>query len=133
MIRVLDGMPEGVLGFEASGKLTADDFTQVLAPALEAASAGPGKIRILLDFSGEFDGMEAGAVWHDLKMGVRNWTAWERIALVTDHKWMRDGLTMFSWAVPGEVRAFPTKDRDAAMPWLLKKVSGPIQTARHGG
>jgi hypothetical protein len=118
VIRVLDGMPEGVLGFEASGKLTADDYTQVLAPALEAASAGPGKIRILVDFSGEFDGMEAGAVWQDLKTGVQNWNAWERIALVTDHKWMRDGLTMFSWAVPGEARAFPTNERDAAMQWL---------------
>ena len=118
MIRVLDGMPEGVLGFEASGKLTAEDYTQVLAPALDAASAGPGKIRILLDFSGEFDGMEAGAVWQDLRMGVRNWNAWERIALVTDHKWMRDGLNMFSWAVPGEAKAFPSSDRSAAMQWL---------------
>ena len=35
MIRVIDGLPDGVLGFEASGKLTADDYTRVLAPALE--------------------------------------------------------------------------------------------------
>ena len=36
--------------------------------------------------------MEAGAAWQDLTMGVREWSAWERIALVTDHAWMRDGL-----------------------------------------
>src|SRR6476619_4640199 len=105
MIRVLDGLPDGVLGFEASGKLTAADYTEVLAPALEAA-AGSGKIRILLDFNGEFEGMEPGALWQDLKMGVQNWNAWERIALVTDHAWMRDGLNIFSWAVPGDARAF---------------------------
>jgi len=40
MIRVVDGLPEGVLGFRASGKLTAQAYTDVLAPALEAASAG---------------------------------------------------------------------------------------------
>jgi hypothetical protein len=62
MIRVIDRVPEGVLGFEASGKLTADDYTQVLAPTLDAASAGSGRVRILLDFSGEFDGMEGGGV-----------------------------------------------------------------------
>jgi hypothetical protein len=118
MIRILAGMPEGVLGFEASGKLTVKDYTDVLAPALEAAAAGPGKIRILLDFSGEFDGMEVGAVWQDLKMGVREWSAWERIALVTDHRWMRDGLQMFSWAVPGEVRAFPAGAREDAVAWV---------------
>jgi hypothetical protein len=120
MIRIIERMPEGVLGFEATGKLTANDYTQVLAPALHAASAGPGKIRILLDFIGEFDGMEAGAVWQDLTLGVRDWNAWERIAFVTSHKWMRDGLHMFSWAVPGEARAFTSKDRDLAVQWLVK-------------
>ena len=118
MIRILEGMPDGVLGFEASGKLTADDYTSVLGPALEAATAGGAKIRVLLDFSGAFEGMEAGAVWQDLKMGVREWNAWERIALVTDHTWMRDGVHMFAWAMPGEARAFPVGDREAAIQWL---------------
>jgi len=118
MIRALDDLPEGVLGFQATGTLTAEDYTQVLAPALEAARAGGHKIRVLLDFTGEFDGMEPSAVWQDLKMGVQDWKAWERIALVTDHTWMRDGLRMFAWAVPGEARASPADERDAALQWL---------------
>jgi len=118
MITVLTGMPEGVLGFEASGRLTADDYTQVLEPAIVAASGDGRRIRVLLDFAGEFDGMEAGAAWQDLTMGVREWSAWERIALVTDHAWMRDGLGLFAWAVPGQVRAFPAAERAAAIEWL---------------
>jgi len=118
MITVLAGLPDGVLGFEASGKLTADDYTQVLAPALEAATADGHAIRVLLDFTGEFDGMEGGAVWQDVRMGMSQWSAWERIALVTDHTWMRDGLRMFAWAVPGEVRAFAGSERDDALTWL---------------
>ena len=117
MIRTLDGMPEGVLGFEASGKLTAEDYTGALAPALESATQDNGKIRIVLVFSGEFGGMESGALWQDLKVGVRDWSAWERIALVTDHAWMRDGLRLFAWAVPGEVNLFPTTARDDAVAW----------------
>ena len=118
MIKVLTGMPEGVLGFEAGGKLTADDYTQVLEPALAAASGEGRKIRVLLEFTGEFDGLEAGAAWQDLTMGVRERSAWERIALVTDHAWMRDGLSLFAWAVPGQVRAFPAAGRGAAIDWL---------------
>ena len=118
MITVLTGLPTGVVGFQASGKLTAEDYTRVLEPALAAAGADGGKIRVLLDFGGEFEGMEAGAAWQDLQTGVREWSAWERIALVTDHAWMRDGLSMFAWAVPGEVRAFPGTERDAAVDWL---------------
>jgi SpoIIAA-like len=118
MIQVVDGLPDGLVGFQASGKLTAQDYTDVLAPSLEAAGAGGGRIRVLLEFAGEFDGIEAGAVWQDMRMGMREWSAWERIALVTDHAWMRDGLSMFAWAVPGEVRAFPSAERDAAITWL---------------
>lgn len=117
MIRAMDGMPEGVLGFEAGGKLTVEDYTTVLAPALAAAAKDGHKIRIVLAFVGEFDGMQPGAIWQDLRMGVKEWGSWERIALVTDHKWMRDGLRMFAWAVPGEVKAFTTAEREAAIAW----------------
>jgi hypothetical protein len=120
MIRVIEGLPDGVLGFEASGRLTAHDYAEVLAPALEAAAVDGGRLRVLLDFSGEFHGMDAGAVWQDVRMGVRDWNAWERIALVTDHTWMRDGLAVFAWAVPGQARTFPASDRDAAVDWLTE-------------
>jgi hypothetical protein len=117
MIRVLDAMPAGVVGFEAVGTLRAEDYTQVLAPALEAVSAGGGKIRVVLVFTGEFDGMQAGAVWQDLRLGIQDWNSWERIAVVTGHPWLRDGVRMFAWAVPGQVRVFEPAERDAAVSW----------------
>jgi len=110
-------MPDGVLGIEAAGKLSSQDYTQVLAPALAAATKDGGKIRIVLIFRGEFDGMEPGAVWQDFKMGIHDWNAWERIALVTDHAWMRDGLRMFAWAVPGEVKVFRADEKADAVAW----------------
>ena len=117
MLRMIDGMPEGVLGFEATGNLTAQDYTQVLSPALAAATGDGDKIRIVLVFAGEFGGMEPGAVWQDFTMGIHDWNAWERIALVTDHAWMRDGLQMFAWAVPGEVKAYRVSEKDDAVAW----------------
>ena len=116
MITVLDDMPAGVLGFKATGTLSASDYTDVLAPALEAA-AQAGAIRVVLVFPEGFGGMAAGAVWQDLRLGVHDWGAWERIALVTDVRWMRDGLRMFAWAVPGEVKDFPVSERAEAVAW----------------
>ena len=120
MIRILDGMPPGVLGAEAGGKLSAADYTEVLAPALADAAKNNGKLRVVLIFVEAFDGMQPGAVWQDLTMGVREWTAWERIALVTDHKWMRDGLRMFAWAIPGQAKAFESSEREAAIAWAAQ-------------
>ena len=120
MIRQLDGMPDGVLGFEATGKVSTDDYTGVLAPAFESAKAAGDKLRVVFAFSGEFDGLEAGAVWQDLKTGIKDWSAWERVALVTDNRWLRDGVSMFAWAMPGEVRAFEADERDAAIAWAAE-------------
>lgn len=117
MITVLEGMPTGVIGFKASGKITKADYTEVLQPAITAASAA-GKIRILLDFSAEFEGMEIGAVFQDLRTAVKEWKAWERIALVTDHDWMEKGVELFSWAMPGDVKVFDDDDQDDALEWL---------------
>jgi len=117
MIRKLDGMPEGVLGFEAVGKLTAADYTTVLEPELEAATKAGDKVRVVFALTGDFDGMEPSAMWQDLKTGIRDWNTWERIALVTNHTWMKDGLKLFAWAVPGEVKAFDADQLDQAVSW----------------
>ena len=117
MIRVLPDAPAGVLMLEAGGKLTAADYTDVLEPALDAALAEHGKLRVVLVFTESFDGLEAGALWQDLRTGLRDWSKWERMALVTDHDWMRDFLRMFAWLVPGEARGFAADERDAAVAW----------------
>ena len=117
MIRTLDQLPSGVLGFEAVGKLSATDYTDILAPALAEATENHGKLRIVMVVDDQFGGLEAGALWQDLKMGIKDWTAWERIALVTDHAWMRDGLKMFAWAMPGDARDFDLSQREEAIAW----------------
>ena len=64
-----------------------------------------------------FGGMEAGAMWQDLRTGVGEWHAWEHIALVTDQSWMTEGLRLFSWAMPGEARSFAPAERADAVAW----------------
>jgi hypothetical protein len=117
VLTILDDMPPGVLGVQASGKLSAEDYTQVLGPAIAAATGDGGKLRVVLIFEGAFDGMDAGAVWQDFRTGVTAWHSWERIALVTDQKWMVDGLRLFAWAVPGEARSFAPTERTDAINW----------------
>lgn len=43
MIHILDGMPDGLLGVETVGKLTAEDYTNVLGPALDEEDANFGR------------------------------------------------------------------------------------------
>jgi hypothetical protein len=115
MLKALTGLPNGVIGFETAGKLHAEDYRDILLPAIERA-ASAGDVRIVLVIP-EFEGLTAGALWQDLKMGVEKWGAWKRIALVTDIEWMRHMTSLFGWMTPGEVRQFSLTERDDAALW----------------
>src|SRR5579864_1803186 len=98
MITELEGMPPGVIGFEAGGKIAAEDYRDVVFPALEQA-AKAGDIRFLIVIP-DFDGISGGAVWQDLKTGFHHLHSWKRIALVTDIGWMSHMTDLFGWMTP---------------------------------
>jgi hypothetical protein len=116
MITELSDMPPGVIGFEASGKLQAEDYRDVVLPALQRA-AETGDVRFLIVIN-DFGGMSGGALWQDLKMGVEHLRAWKRIALVTDIDWMTHLTALFGWMTPGETKSFPRAQRDEAIAWV---------------
>jgi hypothetical protein len=115
MLDEMPDVPPGVIGFEVSGKLRTEDYRDVLLPALQNAAA-TGEVRIVIVMP-KFEGASGGAMWQDLKMGVENWRAWKRIALVTDVEWMRHGVEWFGWMTPGEVKHFSLAERAEAIAW----------------
>jgi len=115
MIRELSDLPDGLIGFEVGGTLHAEDYRDVLLPAVERAAAA-GDVRIVLVIA-TFSGLSAGALWQDLKMGVEHFRSWQRIALVTDIEWIVHMTSMFGWMTPGELQHFTLDDRDAAIRW----------------
>ncbi len=116
MIKELKDMPSGVIGFEATGKLKAEDYRDTILPTLERAAAG-GEVRFLIVMR-DFDGMSGGALWQDLKLGVEHLRAWKRIALVTDIEWMHHLTDLFGWMTPGATKAFSIADLDVATAWV---------------
>ena len=116
MITELTDLPAGVIGFEASGKLDTEDYRDVLRPSVQRAAA-EGDVRVVIVVN-DFDGLSAGALWQDLEMGVEQWRAWKRVALVTDVEWMRHMTAMFGWMTPGEVEHFPLAERAEAIAWV---------------
>ena len=123
MAEVILDMPPGTLGFRVSGRLTRDDYAEVLvAPLREAVEAGR-RLRVLYAIGPELH-MQPGAVWEDLKveaeLGIRHRDAWERIAVVTDLNWLWRAFELFSWMVPGEMRLFRESEFEQAKAWLAE-------------
>ena len=120
MFEPLEGLPEGVIGFRASGKIEASDYTDVLVPAIDKA-AEAGGFHLVLVFD-SFDGYSAGTGWEDLKMGIHHLKHWERTALVTDIEWMTHLVTLSrlddprATTSPSPNRRPPSAGRPAARP-----------------
>jgi SpoIIAA-like len=88
MIELIQGLPEGVVGIEAVGKVTSDDYAAV-TPAIGVALASRDKIRLIHVLGARFSGYTAGGIWEDGKLALSHPLSFERIAVVTDHGGVR--------------------------------------------
>ncbi|MDE2156973.1 MAG: STAS/SEC14 domain-containing protein [Xanthomonadaceae bacterium] len=118
MIEQIEGLPAGTLGFRASGQVTAADYERVLVPDVEAAFALNRKLRLLYLVDADFTGFDPGAMWDDAKLGMRHFSGWDRVALVTDVPWLRMTATAMGFVIPAEFRLFGLAELTAAKAWI---------------
>ena len=118
MIKQIPDLPDNVIGFEYIGEVTGDDYRQVLEPVVAAATADDHKARMLVVLGADFEGFKGHAMVEDARVGRGNWSAWERIALVTDKRSIIDAMHLLGWMVPGQVKVFPTDSRKEAATWV---------------
>jgi hypothetical protein len=107
------------VGVEASGEITAEDYERVLVTAIEGALKSRAKIRLLYQIGREVTGFTAGALWDDAKIGLHHWRGFEKCAVVTDVKWIRDSVRLFRVMLPCPVKVFRNDDLAEAKVWLI--------------
>ena len=117
MIRVIENMPPGTIGFEADGKVTDDDYRDVLVPAVKEALA-QGDVRLLYLLPDDTS-YSPGAMWADTKLWAGNLRAWNRVAIVSDADWLENAVKAFGWMMPGKVKVFDDDDIEEAKAWLV--------------
>jgi len=120
MIERMDDVPADVIGVRASGKLTREEYKDVLEPALkEAAATGEARVLFVLP---DFDGLEAKAWLEDIKTGLgvefTQRSDWEKLAVVTGVDWIAKAMHLFAWAMPGELEVYEMDQLDEAKEWV---------------
>ena len=118
MIELLPNLPSKVVGFAASGRVTAEDYESVVFPAIESRLKEQAKIRVLYLLGSHFSGFTAGAMWDDAKVGLGHAGAWEKIAVVTDVDWIRSAVSIFRFILPCPVKVFSNAQLSEAKAWI---------------
>jgi hypothetical protein len=117
VLTLIEGLPENVLGVEATGKITHKDYQDTLIPQAEARMA-KGRIRMLYVLRSGITDFALEALWDDGAFGLKHWHDFSRIAVVTDHRWMRSAISLFTPFFPAEVRIFSIADVETAKQWI---------------
>ncbi|WP_444958857.1 STAS/SEC14 domain-containing protein [Microbulbifer sp. ZKSA002] len=104
------------LTVKVRGKLTYDDY-ETMVPMLTAAieKVEHPKINVFMD-ARELEGWEPRAAWDDFKLGIEYGREFNRVAVLSDKRWLKAAGKVGSWFIGGEYRTFESETEAKA--WL---------------
>jgi hypothetical protein len=118
VIELLAGFPDDVLGFAYKGHVTKADYETVVIPAVVKALEKRKNLRLYFAVQSDFSGIDAGALWEDLKVGTAHLARWERVAVVTDIHWIEQSMRFVNLLLPCPMKTFPTSEAAQARVWI---------------
>jgi hypothetical protein len=100
-----------------SGRVSTEEFDRV-ATKLEAFIKRHGQVRVL-EVIQDFEGMDAAALWHDVKFSLRHLQDFSRIAVVASPDTHNLWSSLVSPFMDCEVEHFAPDEIEAARDWLM--------------
>lgn len=124
MIELINGLPDNVVGFVATGRVTREECRNVLRPVMEVSLRRHEKIRLYYEIGCRFP----GAGWDNLEMiGVDRLPQWERVAVVTDTGWVRQTVNALRFLLASEVRVFTSFEAAEGREWIASPTPGSAE------
>ena len=119
MVKIINFKNEKVIGMSIDGKIEADDI-EMIASLCEEKFDKSDKLSIYVEME-SFDGISIEAFFKDLKFAIKNFSKFDKKAVVTDKSWMQK-LGNFSDKLFGsiEIKVFPFEEIDEAKDWVSK-------------
>jgi SpoIIAA-like len=118
MIEIMQTLPSNVVGFRATGKVEKDDYDQVIIPQIDALVKEQDKINFLLVLDTSIGNFSAGAILKDLGVGLKHFTKWHKMAIVSESSGINTFTDIFSYIAPGEAKSFTHDQLPEAIQWV---------------
>ncbi|MGO9417668.1 MAG: STAS/SEC14 domain-containing protein [Syntrophobacteraceae bacterium] len=109
---------EDIVVVRVTQKLADDDYTQIFIPKLIEIIKKYGKARVLVYLDDGYSGIELGAIWEDVKFGIKHRNDFIKVAAVGAPRWMDWAMKASSAIISGEVRTFSTERLREALGWV---------------
>ena len=120
MISLLTDLPQNVIGFRATGKVNKEDYEKILMPAVDAQAKKFNKINFLLWVDMEVSNYSFGAWVDDALVGLKHFSHWNKVAIVSHSDTIKKITNIFGHLVPGTYKGFQTAELEAAKSWVAE-------------
>jgi len=121
MLQKITGLPSHVLGIHAIGEVNKNDMENVLLPLLDELAGRTGKLNYLLVLETGVQNFTLAAWWKDMIAGLKHYTQWHRIAVVSDQKAVEWFTDIFQLVIPGRSKGFPLAELTKATVWIAEE------------
>jgi SpoIIAA-like len=118
MIEIINDVRANVAAFLATGKIDKDDYDNVLIPALDTLVKKQGIINFMLVLDTSLDNFTMGAFAKDLSVGLKHFTRWHKMAIVSNSEAVNNFTDVFSYIAPGEAKGFIHAQMAQAKEWV---------------
>jgi SpoIIAA-like len=118
MIEVIKGMPSHVAAFRATGTVSGKDYREIINPFVKKVAEDTGKICYMLILKTELKNYTLGAWVADGFLGLRHFSKWKKLAIVTDKKSIRNFTNTFGFLIPCPTKGYLMEDLEKATRWV---------------
>ncbi|SKB68939.1 SpoIIAA-like [Parapedobacter luteus] len=118
----MTNFPDHVVAYRAAGTVTKDEYEAVVMARVDEVAARYGKINFIVFLETGMENYSLTAFVDYLKISFKHFSKWNRMAIVSDQRWLRMAYEALSPLVHGEIRCYPLDDFQTAKEW----VSAPL-------
>jgi hypothetical protein len=120
MIEIIPGLPSKVAAFNATGKITADDYTKTINPIVKKIEKEFGKINYLLVINTSLKNYSLGAWIKDALLGFRYFAKWNKLGIVSNKKSIKKFTDFFGKFLPSVTKGFMMDEEEIARRWIAE-------------
>jgi hypothetical protein len=122
---LVPGYGDRVAHIEVDGFVSLACYNQITSTLDRGINKNPGTMR-LLEHIKHFSGLDMLAIIPSSLFNLRNYLAFERVAVVSDNRSLIGAALALTPAVmPVEVRTYPTSQIDLAKDWIYEGLPTP--------
>jgi len=120
MIEIIQGLPKNVAAFNATGKITADDYKTTINPLVKKIAHDFGQINYLLVINTSLRNYTFGAWIKDAFLGLRYFPKWNKLGIVSEKKDIKKFTDFFGKFLPSVTKGFMIEDEQIAKRWIAE-------------